>query len=293
MKKITLVSIVSLIIGVILLFSGMALMGFDFKNFSTVKPEVNTYEITESFENISVAVDTANVRFAKSQDEKCTVVCKENARTKHSVSVTDGTLTVQHESQLKWYEFIGIFTEKQCVTLYLPQTAYACLTLATDTGDVEMPSSFTFQTAAVATDTGDITWNATVENSLSLAVDTGDIEINGASATTLTVESNTGDVELSNVECKTLSVKVDTGDVECENVIALEKISVETDTGNVELNDCDAAELWIKTDTGDVNGRLLTDKQYIYKTSTGKVRVPETEGGRCEITTDTGDIYFR
>ena len=312
MKKVTLVSIISLVVGVVLLLGGMALMGFDFKNFSTVNSEVNTHEITESFDNISINVDTADVRFAQSQDGKCTVVCKENSKAKHSVSVTDGTLTVQYQNELKWYENIGINVEKRCITLYLPQTAYSSLTVDSDTGDVEMPAPFTFQNASVTTDTGDISWKATVVNSLSLAVDTGDIEVKNINANPLTIESNTGDVELSGVECTTLSVttdtgkvdltnvrcqnlsiKTDTGDVECENVIAIEKITVETDTGDVELNDCDGSELWIKTDTGDVSGRLLTDKHYICKSSTGKVRVPDTIGGRCEITTDTGDIYFR
>ena len=274
MKKLTLISIVSLVLGIILSIGGMALMGFDFAKLSTVKREMNSHEITQSFENLSIEVDTADIRFAKSTDDKCKIVCYEATNAKHTVSVVNGTLSIQNKCELKWYERIGINTDEEYVVLYLPATAYTSLNLVTDTGDVEMPSLFTFQNASVTTDTGDITWKATVANTLSLTVDTGDIEV-------------------ENILVKTLVVESDTGDVECENVIASEKISIETDTGDVELNDCDGAELWIETDTGDVSGRLLTDKEYIYKTSTGKVRVPETDGGRCEITTSTGDIYFR
>ena len=293
MKKLTLISIVSLVLGIILSIGGMALMGFDFAKLSTVKREMNSHEITQSFENLSIEVDTADIRFAKSTDDKCKIVCYEATNAKYTVSVVNGTLSIQNKCELKWYERIGINTDEEYVVLYLPATAYTSLNLVTDTGDVEVPSLFTFQNASVTTDTGDITWKATVANTLSLTVDTGDIEAENILVKTLTLESDTGEAELSSIQCESLFAETDTGDIECENVIASEKISIETDTGDVKLNDCDAAELWIKTSTGDVSGRLLTDKTYAYKTSTGKVRVPSTTGGKCEITTSTGDIYFR
>ena len=293
MKRITLISLVGLIIGVILLLGGMSLIGFDFANLSTARRETTTHEIPQSFDNISIEVDTADVRFAAATDGKCKIVCHESTNAKHTVSVANGTLSVQNSSDLKWYDHIGINTDDEYVILYLPTTAYNTLSVVTDTGDVEMPSPFTFQNASIETDTGDVEWKAAVASTLSITVDTGDIEVENISVNNLTVESDTGDAELSSIQCQTLSAKTNTGDVECTGVVASEKITIETDTGDVELNDCDAAELWIKTSTGDVSGRLLTEKEYICNSSTGDVRVPDTTGGKCEITTDTGDIYFR
>ena len=293
MKKLSLISILSLIIGLLLMLGGMALIGFDFANLSTTKKELVTHEITQSFENISIEVDTADIRLAQSTDGTCKIVCYEDTKAKHSAIVTDGTLSVQNQSDRKWYDYIGIDTDSAYVILYLPATKYNSITLTTDTGDIKVPSLFTFENANVETDTGDITWEATVANTLSLSVDTGDVEVENIRVQTLILESDTGEVELSSIQCQTLSAEMNTGDIELENVLVGGKISIETHTGDVDLNNCDAAELWIKTSTGDVSGMLLTEKEYIYKTSTGKVRVPETTGGRCEITTSTGDIYFR
>ena len=333
MKKKILITAVSLLLGGILLtVVGLAIAGFDFKKLGSAGMETNTYEITDSFENISIDVDTADVRFVKSTDGKCKLVCQEKSKSKHVATVNNGTLTIKNSEDLKWYDYISIGADNEYVTLYLPEAIYNSLTVITDTGDVDIPTTFTYQTALVETDTGDITWKATVLGALSLTADTGDIDVIGMGATSLLVETNTGDIELSSLQCQTasitadtgsveldkltviggltlvtdtgdielstvlcnnVSITTDTGEVECEGLLAGEKISVKTDTGDVSLRACDAESLWIQTDTGDIRGNLLTDKHYIAKSSTGDIEVPETVGGRCEITTNTGYIYFR
>lgn len=292
MKKLVKISLVSLLVGVILMFAGLCLTGFDFKKLSPNIMQTNTYEISESFENISIDARSADVRFAPSTNGKCTVVFHENKGANHTISVSNNTLAVQ-ATQQKWYAYIGINVEAPSITIYLPESELNSLIVKTNTGDVNMPSSFTCYMAVVETNTGDVEWNASVHTTLSITTDTGDVKTAGMLATAIDLETDTGEIELSNVQCQTLSLEADTGDIDCENVIVAGKISIQTNTGDVDLEGCDASSLWIKTSTGDVRGRLLTDKTYVYKTSTGKVRVPDTTGGRCEITTSTGDIYFR
>ena len=312
MKKKLLITAVSLLLGGILLtVVGLAIAGFDFKKLGN-PTETTTYEITDTFENISIEVDTADVRFVKSTDGTCKIVCQEKRKAKHVVSVNNGRLTIENSPNLKWYDHINIGPNNESVILYLTERAYNSLNIITDTGDVDMPTSFLYQNAVIETETGDITWKATVAESLSLSVDTGDVQVKGAGATSLKVESDTGDVELSSllcqnifvetetgdvdisgVQCANISLKTDSGDVDCQGLIALAKIAVETDSGDIELDGCDASALSLKTDSGDIEGRLLTAKHYITSRTTGKVRVPDTTGGKCEIITSTGDIYFQ
>ena len=310
MKKLIITAASLLIGGFVLALAGFALCGFDFAKLGNTT-KTNTYTVSEDFDSIAIHMDTADVRFVKSSDDTCTVVCVEREDSQHVISVQNGTLTIT-QKELPWYAHVGINTQQESVTLYLPKTEFHSLVIEMDTGNVDMPSTFLYQNAVVETDTGDIRWKATVIDALSLSVDTGDVEVNGAGATTLNVESDTGDVELagllcqnisvetdsgdvdvSSVQCANISLKTDTGDVDCQGMIALAKIRIETDTGDVELEACDASSLWIKTDTGDVEGSLLTDKHYITSRTTGKVEVPDTTGGKCEIITNTGDIYFR
>ena len=290
----------------------MTACDWNFSKLGTQKNITNTYEISEEFSNISIDTDTADICFAPSTDGKCKVVCKELEKEKHSVSAENGTLTIKVVNERKWYDYIGINISETKLTVYLPKTEYQSLVINEDTGDIEIPSGFIFNSIDMKLSTGDVELTGvTCTGELKICVSTGDVELqsvtcknfrsqgatgdisleNVTAEETVSITRTTGDTELDNVACKTLTVVSDTGEVSMENAVASESISVETSTGDVELEACDAPEIVVETDTGDVEGSLLTGKEFVVETDTGRVRVPENQaGGRCEITTDTGDI---
>ncbi len=290
----------------------MTACNWDFNKLSTQKNVTNTYEISEQFNNISIDTDTADICFVPSDDGKCKVVCQEFEKEKHSVSTDNGTLTIKAVNERKWYDYIGVNFGKTKLTVYLPNTEYQSLVIKEDTGDVEIPSGFIFDSIDMDLTTGDVDLTGvTCKGELKICVTTGDVEFDGCDAPEIVVETSTGDVDLTGVTCKgELKICVTTGDVEIQdvtcktfvssgdtgelsmdNVVASEKISIERSTGDVEFEGCDAPEIVVETSTGDVEGSLLTGKEFIVETDTGKKRVPENQaGGRCQITTDTGDI---
>ena len=107
--KIWLIIATSLIvIGCIIFGSVMAMLKWDFTNLSTLKYETNNYEISENYKNISIVIDTADIVFIPSKDEKTSIVCYEQKKVKHLVSVKDETLTIEIKDARKWYEYIGV-----------------------------------------------------------------------------------------------------------------------------------------------------------------------------------------
>lgn len=86
--KIWLITAASLVLlGCILFVGVMTALKWDFSKLSTVKYETNTHEISESFGDISLTTDTADIMFALSGDGKCRVECYEGKNAKHSASV--------------------------------------------------------------------------------------------------------------------------------------------------------------------------------------------------------------
>lgn len=299
------------LLGCVLFGSVMMMLKWDFSLLSTRKYETNTHTVSEDFSSLSISADTANITLAPTTDATCTVVCHELQSAKHAVSVKDGVLSVEMIDERKWYEYIGIDFGSPTITVYLPSGAYGSLTVTSDTGDVTIPSDFTFESMTVTQNTGDVTSFATAAGAVKIKTSTGDIRLEGISAASLelsvstgdvyassiicagdvTVTTSTGDAMLKSVTCKNLTSTGGTGDLTLRDVVATEKLLLERGSGDVELDACDAAELSIKTGTGDVEGTLLSDKIFITKTGTGDVDVPDTHtGGRCEITTGTGDI---
>ena len=279
------------LIGCIIFGGAIIAMKWDFSKLSTVKYETNSYEITESFRDISIVTDTAVIEFAPSENGKISVVCHEETKAKHSVTVKDGTLTVKIENTKKWYDHIGIGFNSPKITVYLPAGEYGALTAKGTTGGTKIAADFAFESICVSFTTGDVKSYASASGAVILQATTGSITAENCSADSFEASVNTGNVNAKNLTCKSFTSNGKTGGITLANVIAEEKLSLKRSTGDVKLDACDAAEIFIKTDTGSVTGTLLSEKIFFARSDTGSVKVPQsTSGGRCEITTDTGNI---
>jgi len=272
MKKWLIAATVLLVLGAVICFAACAAMGFDLKKTDTGKYETNTYTIKDHFHSIFVDGTTEDIVFEHADDGACRVICLEEEKQKHAVSVENGTLTIRAADERGLLDRVGINTQSMKITLCLPESAYADLKIDMDTGDVLL-SGFGFDSVDVRTTTGDISASdVSCKGDVQLRVDTGKIHLKDLTCTNLLSEGTTGDVTL-------------------EKVTASDAISLKRDTGDVVFLESDADTITVKTSTGNVTGSLLTDKVFITDTHTGKVEVPAgTSGGKCEITTDTGNI---
>lgn len=313
--KIWLIIAVSLIlIGCIMLAGVMFMLKWDFSKLSTFKYETNNYEINENYKNILINTNTASVVLLHAEDVKTSVVCYEEEKTKHSVTVKNNTLYIEVVDTRNWYDYLGINFGSPKITVTLPQNTYGNLSVKTSTGSLEIPKDFKFNSIDVTESTGNVTNYASVTESIKIKTSTGNINTENISAETVSLSASTGKITVLNSNCKgDLNLKVSTGkmilkDINCknlkstgntgniilENVTASEKFLIIRSTGEVSFVNCDAGEIYVETDTGNVKGNFLSDKVYIIETDTGKINVPKTtSGGKCEIKTDTGNIQFK
>ncbi len=309
MKKFILIPI---IIGGALLVTGSVLLGLAIANSSKDEAVTNTYDITDAYNKFNIDISTADLKFEPSNDDSTKVVCIERKKEYHEVKVANETLTITHHEDLQWYERIFSWDlSPRKVTVYLPAKAYGDLNIKSSTGDIIIPSDFSFNKldaklstgdvniksnvvtlTKVETSTGKITISDVATNELNLKASTGDITVKNANVTTdATIKVSTGRVNTDNLKADNLSIKASTGNVTLTNTVITKHIEIGTSTGDVKFVDSDAETLKVETDTGDVTGTLLTSKVFYAETDTGRVDVPKsTTGGLCEIKTDTGNI---
>lgn len=263
---------VLILVGCLLLSVVMSGIKWNFAKLVTAKYETNRYEFDETFTNISVLTETADVVLQPATDGKTSVVCYEQEHATHAVTLKDGTLGIRLLDERKWYEHIGINFQSPKITLYIPQSRCGDLTVESTTGDVEIAEGFQFDRVV-------------------LTLTTGDIRLQKLTAEALDLELTTGDVQLTDTNCKTLNIEGTTGKMVLKNVIAAEKLTLELSTGSIRFDGCDAGEIKAETSTGSITGSLLTPKIFYAESNTGKVTVPRTTtGGICELTTNTGSI---
>lgn len=297
--------------GVILVAIGIGMSRADWFGLISTESVENTHEIAQTFENISIDTDTAEVLLLAAEDGSCRVECCEQEKVYHTVTRKDGTLHIRVVDERKWYEHIQIVSPKMTVRVYLPGTEYGALDIATDTGRIEVCGGIVYSSIDLESDTGLIDCRASAKGDVRLTTDTGAVRAEGVEAKTLQLESDTGTVSLSHVNVQegitvengtgkilaegvraaSLCAQSSTGRQHLSDVVATGEMRLRSGTGDIELKKSDAAELYIEANTGDVTASLLTPKICFASSDTGRVDVPKsTEGGRCEIETDTGSI---
>lgn len=315
-------TIVALIIAVILILAGgllvtagMATSGFTPGNFGRIHAQERTYVAAESFDSIQLTATVSDVSFVKTADT-FRVVCTETDKLSYTVIVEEDVLKIDAVELRDWRDYIGFFDWADLkMTVYLPEDAYSKLYVQTDTGDVTIPDSFTFSSAEVLSDTGDIDCAAQIQQNLAVCTSTGDIEVHGCAPAALSLRSDTGDIRLgdipnggdlqiltstgeirvANVTGRSISLESDTGDQDLQRVLAEQSVNILSHTGDVSLLACDAPEITIETDTGDISGVLVTPKDFFAHTDTGKEQIASHSGtvnGKCYVNSNTGDIMF-
>ena len=253
--------------------------------------EIKEYEINDKFSDIEIITDTADIEFILSENLNTSVVCAEQKNINHSVRVKDNTLLIKVDDNRKWYEYININFGKTKITIYLPKNEYGELFIESDTGNINIPNNFNFNSIDIIEDTGNVKNYASVNDNIKVKTSTGNIHIENINANIIDLSASTGNIKIVNAKCVNLLSKVDTGNVLLKNVVATEKFIIETDTGDVKFVASDASDIFVKTDTGNVTGSLLTDKVIFAESDTGNIDVPKIIADeKCEITTDTGDI---
>lgn len=290
-KKWLIAAAVLTVMGVMLWIGGANAMGFHFAGLSTRKFQTNTYELDGDFHSIAIDVETAEVRLLPSEDGRCRVECLEEERFTHTAGIHDGVLTVGTVDSRKWYDYIGISLQTPSVTVYLPKDAYIALSVTTQTGNIQVPDRYRFETVRITGTTANITCEAAVSERVELQTTTGKITLGGLDTQTVMLRATTGRIELRDVTCQQLTAQNSTGLICLKHVIAKESMRLANSTGGVRFDGCDGARITVETSTGSVKGTLLSEKIYMTDTATGRISVPKTaSGGICAITTGTGNI---
>lgn len=320
------------VIGAVISFSALAASGFNMSLLNTASFVENTYTLTESFNDISLSTDTADIILIPTQEREVRVVCYEYEGHNHSVAVKDGTLTLTNPANAYTSGIFNFTVTSPKISVYIPEGEYGTLKIETDTADVYVPKEFTFAGIDISTDTGDSAIYSSSKNHIKINTDTGDVLISGVNTDILDVKAHTADVTVSSVNCKgnasivtttgdlkvntlvasSLFTSASTGDVDIKGATVAKGFTVErstgdvtlrkcvaasftvtTDTGDVTFEACDCAALSVTTSTGDVYGTLLSPKIFSATSRTGNVHTPTSQaGGLAVINCSTGDIYF-
>jgi hypothetical protein len=114
------IAAILIILGGIIFTVTMTGSHWDFKNLSSSSYETNTYQISDSFTDVSMNTNTADIRFLPSGDDTTSVVFYESQNERHSAAVVDGILTIDIVDNRSLLDYIGFNFDVPQITVYLP-----------------------------------------------------------------------------------------------------------------------------------------------------------------------------
>ena len=293
-RNITLIIAAALIvIGLVIALIGLFLLDFKVDRLEAMELVEKTYPIQGDFSNISILTSDYDVNLLLAEDGVPRLAAKEARRVRHSMEVTDGTLSIQIQDDRGFRDRIGIFIQSPSMTLYLPESSYETLLIETTSGDISIPDSFTFTDAALKSNSGSIGSAANVTNRLSSEATSGSVTLSNAAVGFVEASANSGSVVLSDITADTLEIETTSGSIHLRDILASCSLSLSSTSGGIRLSKCDAPEIQIKTTSGSVTGQLLTPKYFQVDTNSGTVSVPYAVAAEiCRIETTSGSVRF-
>lgn len=280
-------------VGGIMIAAAMSMGHFVFENGKGLSYEMKTFEVKEVFSDILIEDTECNVRILPAMDGECKVVCpeKQDDSVYHTVTVSDGVLSVRRHDERKWYQYIGISFGAPDLEVYLPEKEYGRLSARSVSGSIQVDEGFTFENASLESTSGSVRMFSKVKKELEVESTSGRVIIENASPETLAARSVSGRLALSHIRSGEISAKSTSGKIELTDVIAEKNLYAESVSGGVALDGCDGGSIRIETTSGSVKGTILSDKIFIARSTSGSVNIPRSSvGEECEITTTSGSI---
>lgn len=310
-KIVIIVAVCMIVVGFISAFTAFASVGFDVAKVDTVEWKTNTYEIKESFENISIDGLEAAVTLVPSSDGTCKVVCTENENIYDDIKVENNTLTIKRISEHKWNFGFGVSLEETKITVYLPEKEYQRLLLDNTSGRLDVPAGFAFEEAKVTNSSGkisfkaDVTGELTVENtsggidvgenqvgSLKVAGSSGGIEVASICVDgDMEVRSNSGGIQISDVECKGISAKGSSGSIRLSSIVAKENLDVNGTSGSIHLSDVECAHATVENSSGSIKcSNVIASGDMRLENNSGGISLDACDATNLKLSATSGSI---
>ena len=282
-------------LGALMVVGALAMIHWNPAEFGAAAYTTDTYEITDSFDSVSVDASAADTVFRLSDNKTCKIDCRGTKGMKFKTSVQNKTLTVKAEADPDWTVRLSSLFNHPQITVYLPEKQYRQLAVVSAAGDVLIPGDFSFDSISINAATTDVDCAASVSGDLQIHCVTGDVTLSSLSAGDIDIAVTTGDIRLKDVAAKgDVTVNTTTSDILLSNTYASKEITLGAVTGDILFDRSDASQITAQTTTGDITGTLCSDKIFSVKTTTGDTDVPDTaRGGNCVLTTGVGDICIR
>lgn len=278
-----------------------------------------SHSITDQFTRIEINTLNSSVEILPSKDGTCHIVCDDNEKLYHEVSVKESdqgtTLHITQHDEWEWYETIGgmYWNRDPVVTVYLPETEYSFFDIVSAGGDVTVTPGFQVQSAFFRTTSGNIVLSEIYANQLGVYSTSGDIgvrsirvelevylenvsgftQVEDLTSTDLTLATTSGDIILNAAVAEYMSVSAISGNVTLSSCKFSSTASINNISGFVEIIDSVCGEQTIHSTSGELRLRNVQTNMLELSSISGHIELWDViSKGNVYLQTDSGEVLF-
>ena len=313
-------SVISIFIGASMLLGGLFALHSGAENaVAGLQFNEKSHTITDSFTKINIRTINSSIELLPSPDGVCRIVCSDNEKLYHQISVTESPsgsqLNINQVSNWKWYEMLyDLFREDNLsLRLYLPESEYALLHAHSSSGDITVAPDFRFQTVNTYTASGNTQMTALYAQHLTVSSVSGDLilrnleiaedaflesisgftQVENLKAANITTHASSGRMVLENASSDTLHATAVSGDILVLSGNFRDTAYFEASSGNIEIVDSEVSEQTIQTVSGNVTIQNACGKNLNAGTSNGSMSIENAlYSGNLLCRTTSGAIMF-
>lgn len=296
MKTITkiaaIVAVVLIVLGFVLAWIGYGIIGNDMTQLSTETLTQTTHTIPEPFENIHIHTNV-DIQILPASGNECTVVCDDSEYQYHTVSVENGTLVVEQTTEPQMIQFNVMILQEPAVTVYLPESQYADLSIDGSSGDIlDVDPSFTFRNVQLKVSSGSIRFRANLVDDLTVNTSSGDILLENVHAQAIRTLATSGSITLSDCEAQQdISAQTSSGDICVADTKAAGSLHIASTSGQVELTNVTALSVTGNASSGDLQlYSVLINGQLSLETTSGSIFLDSSDAQSLFLRTSSGDV---
>ncbi len=316
-KKILLIiSVVSIFIGASMMLGAWCVLRNNAADaVAGLEFEEKSHVITDSFTKININTINSSIELLPSADGVCRIVCSDNEKLYHRISVAGSQLNINQHDDWQWYEMLyGLFRKDNLsLRVYLPEAEYGLLHAHSSSGDITIAPDFRFQTANTYTASGNTKVTALYAENLTVCSVSGDLILRDLEAAEdAFIESISGFTQVENLKAANITTHASSGSTVLENLSSdyLRATSVsgeirmfngnfrntshfETSSGNIEIVDSACGEQAVDTVSGNITLQNVSGSSLNVRTSSGSISLFEAlYSGRCLCNTVSSEIVF-
>ena len=240
-----------------------------------------THTIEEPFTKLNFRTVNSSIEILPSPDGVCRVVCDDNEKLYHNISVTESVqgvqLNISQQDDWKWYEMLyGLYqTEDIKIQVYLPESEYELLHADSTDGDITVAPDFRFQT-------------------VNTHASSGNAMLTGLKADYLTAGTVSGDLVLRNIEAASdVYAQNSSGFIQAEYVTA-PNITVSSSSGGTVLDSISSDFLHTSSVSGEIRVLNGSFRDYSYfETGSGYITITDSQCGENVILTVSGNVTLQ